>query len=274
MRAEFKTAKGRAYQANQRYRAKKLALSKASAKVNTVADVRTIVNRAIATANEDKHYIKNVYFEQSIPGCGFNSTSTNSGLTTTDSIIPLVVQGDTVSNRDGNRIKVKNLSVRLQLQARPVNVLNNVEGLPFYVRVVFYYRKDSMTNNTNTGILDEGPNSANFTYDTGSLLLNYNKDLFTIVKSKTYKMAPCQAVDGAGVTSVRDPPNGFVSHVLKKFSIKCPKNLIYDDNSAQPMHRIYCAIGVINADGSNISPVSNGTRCRVSLDTHLIFEDS
>lgn len=270
MRAEFKTAKGRAYQARQR----KKAMSKAQSKVNTVADVRTIVNKAIASANEDKHFVKNVYFDVNVPGCGFNSTSTNSGLTTTDSIIPLIIQGDTVSQRDGNRIKVKSLSVRLQLQAKPVSSTNAQEGLPFYVRVVFYNRKDSMTNNTNTGILDEGGSSTNFTYDAGSLLLNYNKDLFNIIKSKTYKMAPCQAADIFGVTLPREPPNGFVSHVLKKFKIKCPKTMIYDDTTAQPMHRIYAAIGVVNADGSNIFPVVGGTRLRVCMDTHLIFEDS
>lgn len=236
-------------------------------------NVKAYVDKAIDRNSEDKHMLKNVFSATNCIGGGFDSTGTNIGLTTTDSIIPLVIQGTAVSNRVGNRINVKSLLVRLMLEAKPVSTSNSVEGLPFYVRVVFYNRKDSMTNPTNNTILDLAGTSTAFTYQNGSLLLKYNTDLFNIISSKTYKMAPCQG-DSGGVTSERQPPNGFVSHVLRQFKLKCPKKLIYDDGSSQPMHRIYCAIGVVNADGQNVQPAITGNRLQVSLDTHIVYEDA
>lgn len=237
---------------------------------NTVKDY---VDKAIDKASEDKHALQNVFSSANCVGGGFNNT-TSKGLTTAISIIPLITQGTTVSNRIGNRINVKSLNIRMVLEARPVQTNNAIEGLPFYVRVVFYNRKDSMTNNTNDTILDLGGSSTAFTFSNASLLLKYNTDLFNIISSKTYKMAPCQGMTDAGVSSERNPPNGFVSHVLKTFKIKCPKRLQYDDTSSNPMHRIYCAIGVVNADGSDVFPATNGSRLQVSMDSHIVYEDN
>lgn len=271
MQAKFKTPAGRRRQYNKRAYAKRKAKAEAA---KVPEKVKAYVKKALDADNEDKHMLKNVFSATNCLGGGFDSTGTNIGLTTTDSIIPLVIQGTAVSNRVGNRINVKSLLVRLMLEAKPVATSNSVEGLPFYVRVVFYNRKDSMTNPTNNTILDLAGTSTSFTYQNQSLLLKYNTDLFNIISSKTYKMAPCQGVTDVGVTSERQPPNGFVSHVLRQFKIKCPKKLIYDDGASQPMHRIYCAIGVVNADGSNVLPALNGTRLQVSLDTQLVYEDS
>lgn len=239
------------------------------------AKVKKYVKSTIARNIENKHYVKDVFFNTNCPGVGFDSTSTNSGLTTSTSIIPTISPGVAVDQRIGNKIRVRQLQVRMHLQSNPVNPTNNsVEGLPFYVRVVFYNRKDSKTNNTNNAILDLGGSSTSFTGATSSLLYNYNKDTFNIIKSQTFKMQPIQRLTAAGVSSDCQVANGFSSHILRSFNIKCPKVLTYDDVSATPNARIFCAIGVVNADGSGIQPAVGGYRLRVSMDSHLVFEDA
>jgi len=239
------------------------------------AKVKKYVKSTIARNIENKHFVKDVYFNAICPGTGFDSTSTNSGLTTSGSIIPTISPGVAVDQRIGNKIRVRQLQIRMHLQSQPVNPTNNsVEGLPFYVRVVFYNRKDSKTNNTNNTILDLGGSSTSFTGATSSLLYNYNKDTFNIIKSQTFKMQPIQRLTGAGVSSDCQVANGFASHILRSFNIKCPKVLVYDDVTAQPNARIFCAIGVVNGDGSSIQPAVGGYRLRVSMDSHLVYEDA
>lgn len=236
--------------------------------------IKKYVKSTIDRQTEDKHDILNVWTNVSCLQNGFDSTSTNQGLTS-GSIIPIIPQGPAVDNRIGNRINVKSLQARLTLIARPVNPTDNyVAGLPFYVRVVFYNRKDSLTNFTNNTILDFGGINAPFSGALESLLLKYNKDTFNIVKSMTFKMAPSQAISGSGVSTAENMPNGFASHIFKTINLKCPKRFQYDDTAAQPNFRLYCAIGIVNADNSLVLPATTGYRLRVSMTSHLTYEDA
>lgn len=271
MNPKWKTAKGKRRAANRRAYLKR----KAAASVKGVPNkIKTYVKKVLDRNAEDKHDLLNVFSTANCQQGGFNSTLTNIGLTSTSSIIPVVSQGTGVDQRIGNRISVKSLTGRLILQARPVNPTDNyVSGLPFYVRVVFYNRKDSMTNYTNDTILDLGGSSTSFTGSLASLLLKYNKDTFNIIKSYTFKMAPAQSINASAISSAENMPNGFMSHVMKNIKIPCVKKLVYDDASIQPNHRIYCAIGVVNSDSSAVLPAGTGYRLRVSLDTHIVYED-
>lgn len=238
--------------------------------------VKDYVNNAIDKQAEDKHYLKSVFANQDCKKGGFDSTLTDTGLTTTSSIIPYPTQGTGSSNRVGNRLNVKSLIVRMHMEAKPIVATTNpAYGLPFYVRVVFYNRKDSATNWTNDTILQLGNSITSFTYQTESLLLQYNKDTYNIIKSFTVKMSPSQALDVNGVSSQVDTPNGFMSHYIKSFRLKCPKRLIFDDTTLQANQKIFCAIGVVNADGSVPFASGSNVACRlqVSMDTHLIYED-
>lgn len=280
MNSKWKTAKGRRRVANRKYYLNKkakavVAAASGSSKGGVSLAVAKYVKKMIDKDQEDKHDLLNVWTNANCLQSGFDSSSTNSGLTTSNSIIPVVTQGVAVDNRIGNQIRPKSLIARLILQARPVNPTDNfVAGLPFYVRVVFYNRKDSMTNNNNTTILDLGGSNTGFTGSLASLLLKYNKDTFNIIKSYTFKMMPAQAVSASSVTSSENMANGFRSHIYKNVRLPIPKKLRYDDTAAQPNHRIYCAVGVVNADNSSVLPITTGYRLRVSMDTHLIFEDA
>jgi len=244
-------------------------------KASVPLKIKNFVKRTLDRQQEDKHDLLNVFSNANCQAGGFDSTLTNTGLTTTSSIIPIISQGVGVDQRIGNRITAKSLTARLVLMARPVNPTDNyVAGLPFYVRVVFYNRKDSMTNNTNNTILDLGGSVTNFSGSVASLLLKYNKDTYNIIKSYTFKMAPAQAINASAISSSENMPNGFSSHIFRNISIPIPKKLVYDDTSAQPNHRIYCAVGVVNADSSAVLPSGTGYRLRVSLDTHLVYEDA
>lgn len=246
-------------------------------KSNVSLSTKKYVKRVLDDKIEDKHYVYSIYNNASIPGGGFNSAATNpTGLTTANSIIPIITQGSNVSQRIGNRINVKSLIVRMSAVAAPVLAgisLNPVEGSPIYLRCVFYNRKDSQTNNTNDTILDFGPTSGAFTQSLESLMLRYNKDTFNIIKSLTFKLAPCQRQD-SGVTDPREPPNGFVPSVFKSFKIKCLVKLHYDDATAQPMHRIFFACGVVNVDGQPVFFVFMVVKVKITLTTHLIYEDA
>jgi len=276
MQSKFKTPAGRRRQYNKRAYAKR----KAAAVAKVPAKVKAYVKKAIDREIEDKYEVLTVFTVGGssttgrIVGYGINNQTTFTGITSANSIIPVLQNGNSSETRLGNKVNVKQFYVRYHLYA--VNqhpVVNPVFGVPFIVCVLFYSRKDSRTNNTNDTLMEFGSTSTSLV-NTSDLTLKFNKDLYNIHGFYKHKMYPSQSVDGTGATSAIAGITGFQPAVQKVVKIKLPSKLIYDDTTAQPTNsRIYCSVGVFNVDNSKYVP-STTFRANIEMSSHIVYQDA
>jgi len=278
MRSEFKTVKGRKAQANRKAYQKR--------KVAKVPDkVKAYVKQALDREIQDKQDVSAILTTAGgsttgfVRGYGINSASVNYGITT-QSIIPQVTQGLDEDKRVGNYVRPKSLVVNYTLNAMPVDagvdVPLNKNPTPFYCAVIFYSRKDSLTNNTNNTLKDFG--SVNFPFETiNDFLLPFNKELYNIHSFKKYKMAPAQEIGVFGTTQTIDllnSVNGYVPMVMKSQTLKLPAKLNFDDATSQPTNaRIYCAIGVFNIDNS-VPDRATTIRVKCEMNSVLTYQNA
>jgi len=285
MNSKWKTAAGRRYQANQKAYKKRKAFAAVTSK-GVPAKVKDFVKRAIDAEIQDKQDVAQIVTVAGgqtsgfVRGYGINSSIANSGLTTI-SVIPPVPIGTDEDKRTGNVIKPKSLVVNYTLNATPIDTgipgaINQQNGMPYYVAVIFYSRKDSRTSSSNVGIKDFG--SVNFSFDTiNDFLLPFNKEMFNIHSFKKYKMYPSQSIGLFGTTQTTDTLNsinGYVPMVMKSQKLSLPAKLLFDDNAQQPTNaRIYCAIGVFNIDNS--TPARADTvRVKVEMNSVLTYQNA
>jgi len=274
MQSKFKTPRGRKRQANRKAYLKR----KANAKVPQ--KVKAYVKRAIDREIEDKYEMKTIFTVGGssttgrIIGYGINNQTSFTGITTTDSIIPVLQNGNSVEGRLGNKLTVKQFYVRYHLYA--VNqhpVVNPVFGVPFIVCVLFYSRKDSRTNNTNDTLMEFGSSNTSLV-NTSDLTLKFNKDLYNIHGFYKHKLYPSQAIDLTGNSTAIAGITGYTPSVSKVVKIKIPAKLVYDDTTAQPTNsRIYCSVGVFNVDNSKYVP-STTFRANIEMSSHIVYQDA
>lgn len=281
MNSKFKTAKGRKRQANRKAYVKR----KAAASAKVPAKVKAYVKKAIDAEIQDKVDLLTVFSTAggsttgNVRGFGIDNTSTFYGITS-GSIIPTVAVGTTEDTRVGNYIKPKSMVVRYTIHANPIDKvtlgINKNEGMPFYVAVVFYSRKDSRGSSINDALKDLGNSSVPFA-TIQDFLVPFNKELYNIHAFKKYKMHPSQSTELVGTTQVVNSinaPAGCVSMVMASQKIKLPSKLIYDDASTVPTNaRVYCAIGVFNFDNSTLDR-STQIRARVEMTSTLTYQNA
>lgn len=278
MNSKFKTAKGRKRQANR-----KAYLKRKGAKVPE--KVKAYVKRAIDAEIQDKCDVQTILSTSGggtsgfVRGFGIDSALPNYGITTAN-IIPSLSLGLDEDKRIGNYVKPKSLVVNYTIMAMPIDKgiteINKNEGMPFYVAVLFYSRKDSKTNNTNSTLKDFGATNLSFT-TINDFLLPFNKELYNIHSFKKYKMYPSQkqevvgtAVELTGVEAI----NGYVPMVMKSQKLPLPARLNFDDGAILPTNaRIYCAIGVFNIDNSTTDRATQ-IRCKVEMNSVLTYQNA
>lgn len=278
MQSKFKTAKGRKRQANARAYQKRKAAAKVPLKV------KAYVKRAIDREIQDKQDVQTILTTAGgsstgfVRGFGIDSATANYGITT-GSVVPIVLSGSEEDRRIGNYLRPKSLVVNYSIFAMPIDKItpsNINEGMPFYVAVLFYSRKDSKTNNTNSTIKDFGGTNLSFT-TINDFLLPFNKELYNIHSFKKYKMYACQRDEIVGTTRVLtalDGINGAVPMVMKSQRLKLPARLNFDDATAAATNsRIYCAIGVFNLDNSTADR-ANTIRARVEMNSVLTYQNA
>lgn len=250
-------------------------------------NVKNYVKKAIDREIQDKEEVNSIFSVAGgattglIRGYGIDSTSANYGITTTNSIVPIIVFGTDEDKRVGNSIRPKSLVARYVINAtalsnNSVTSTNKQFGMPFYVSVLFYNRKDTKTNSTNDTIKDNGSASTDFTtiFDH---LTPWNKDMYNILSYKRYKMYPSQQKEIVGTTEVTTQLpsiNGCVPMVMRSQKLKLPAKLVYDDATQQPSNaRIYCAVGVFNIDNSDPDR-SSTVRATITMTTHMKYQNA
>lgn len=278
MNPKWKTAKGKKRAANRKAYQKR--------KAGKVPEkVKDYVKKALDREIQDKQDVASILTTAGgsttgfVRGYGINSASVNYGIST-QSIIPQVTQGLDEDKRVGNYVRPKSLVVNYTLNAMPVDagvdVPLNKNPTPFYCAVLFYSRKDSLTNNVNSTLKDFG--SVNFPFETiNDFLLPFNKELYNIHSFKKYKMAPATSIGVFGTTTTIDlnnSVNGYVPMVMKSQKLKLPAKLIFDDTTSQPTNaRIYCAIGVFNIDNS-VPDRATTIRVKCEMNSVLTYQNA
>lgn len=250
------------------------------------ATVKAYVKKAIDTEIEDKLDVQQILTTAGgsttglVRGYGINSGTANYGITTV-SVIPTVPLGTDTDKRIGNSIRPKSLYVHYTLNATPIDTgitdaINQQAGMPYYVAVLFYSRKDNRTSSLNTNIKDFG--SINFSFETiNDFLLPFNKDVFNILSFKKYKMYPSQEKGLFGTTVTTSETrsiNGYVPMVMCRQKLKLPNKLMFDDNASQPTNaRIFCAIGVFNIDNS-VPDRATTIRVKAEMNSYLYYQNA
>lgn len=232
--------------------------------------LKAVVKRMINNTEEKKFMTASIAYKSNILGTGFNTTS-NFGYTTSSSIIPVIQQGIGEQQRVGCKIRPVSFLCRGHVLALPTGTSNPYTNIPFYVRVVIWRQKQSMTTLSNTGFLDDGITGGGNDFD-GSLddlMVPYNKDRFQIAVARTFKLQP-SANTG---TQPAENLSKYPMSALFKFRIPLPKTLVYNDTASDPSNaRWYMSAGIVNFDGQ--LAINSIIRANITAQTVLTYTDA
>lgn len=273
--------------------APKVAIKKAINKVK-VNNIKKIVKSVLKKKMELK-ISQQIALADTVPVTGtgllYNPTSSQyRGWCSSSSIIPLISNGTGEADRIGNQVSPKNLRLKYFLTAVPTTDstyvtsatppvslnTNPFRGVPFRVRVIVFRHKYAIDDNSQLNILQNGNSTASFGSNMDNFFRPYNRDEYTIVHSKTIRMAASKHNSGvAGVNSVPDNvPNGSLSFYAGGASIKLPKKLYYNDGQQAPTNQaFFLAVCLCNEDNQADSA---GQYIRLSLtaESQMTFYDA
>lgn len=237
--------------------------------------LKSYVKRMVKSTEEKKFANLEVAYRAHILGTGFDNAAvpTAYGYTTNFNIIPPLTAGTGVANRIGNKVNPTSCFIRGYLRASPITAVggtNSWPNEPFYVRVVLYRMKSSMTTNVNSDILDNGNGTEGFDGTLDGMLLPYSKEKFLIAYSRTFKL---QAPAGTVGTNVNNDIGGLPVAKFFKIKVPLPKTLSYVDVQTDPSNaRWYLAAGVVNTSG-NIAAATD-IRCTITAESVMYFTDA
>ena len=234
--------------------------------------LRSYVNRIVKKQEEVKFFTGSVAYKQSLLGSGFNTTG-NFGFNSSSSIIPVIQQGVGQQQRIGNKINTKGyLLLRGHVLALPTSSTTNpYANMPFYVRIVVWRQKQSLTTNSNTQILDNGLGAGGNDFDgtLDDMMVPYNTDRFQIGATRTFMMQPNSTV---GTYSSENLGKYPCTKFLKIY-VKVPKVLTFNDASLDPTNaRWYVSAGIVNANGD--LAINTIARAQITLDVTMKYTDS
>lgn len=198
-------------------------------------------------------------------------------------IIPSVPTGTGEGSKIGNKITPKNLILKYFLSALPTTDstftggnTNPFKGVPFRVRVIVFRHKFAIDDYSQTNILQNGSSTTSFGSGIDNFFRPYNRDEFTIVYSKTIKMAAVKHVSGAtGATiTTENVPNGTLSFYAGSAKLPLPKVLRYNDGADVPTNQGYfMAVCYCNDDGTADSAGAY-RRVQLNAETNMTYYDA
>lgn len=236
--------------------------------------LKSYVKRIVSGTEEKKKAVLQVAYKSFINGTGFDNAAIPAyGYTSAIPVIPLVSYGTTVSDRVGNVIRPTSCYLRGYLRASPVTIStgnNYWPNEPFYVRVVLYRPKVSMSSNINSDIMDNGSSSQGFDGELDAMILPYNTEKFLIGYSRTFKMQAPAATVG---TVVNNDIGGLPVSQFFKIRVPLPKKLTFVDTQQSPSNaRWYLSAGVVNTSG-NLAAATD-IRATITFDSVMQFTDA
>lgn len=263
----------------------------AKAKVN---NIKKIVNSVLKSKNELK-IAQNLTLAENIgitgTGLLYNPVGAqyrgwSSGFNTPGGVIPLISAGTGESDRIGNVVQPKTNIIKYFLTALPttdgtytsggvVANSNPFRGVPFRVRVIVYRHKYANDDWSQGNLLQTGNTTSGFGSAMDNFFRPYNRDEYTIVYSKTIRMAASKHNSGAaGVNSVPENSiNGALSFYSGNIKVPCPKTLKYNDGANIPTNTgFFMAVCYCNEDGQ-IDNTSVYTRLSINAECQMTYYD-
>lgn len=268
-RKKFNYAKAHGYRRKSRSKASK-AIAKYKPRKISVYAIRKIAKQVVSKQVETKtiQYSSN----------GFNVYPSNHS-SFNASIFPCspyasylqIDQGTGQGERIGNRIKVKNLSIKGTLWAMPYDATTNTVPQPSQVIIRFFINRATPTTTPGnmTGFLQNANGSTNLQNDLTDFVTPYNEDGYKVFCVRKLKIGFANN-DGTGAypTGQYFTNNDFKLNVnfkvnLTKYQIK---NVIYNDTATQPRVRgIFCSMQAVAASGGNYQATTIPVRAAWTL---------
>jgi len=198
-------------------------------------------------------------------------------------IIPAVPSGTGEGQKIGNKIMTRSLVLKYFLRALPTtdsvwtgNNTNPFKGVPFRVRVIVFRHKYSIDDYGQTNILQNGNGSTSFGSGIDNFFRPYNKDEYTIVYSKTVKMAACKHITGSvgTIITTENTPLGATSFYAGKARLPLPKVLRFNDAADVATNQGYfLAVCLCNEDGTADS-AGTYKRLELNAETQMTYYDA
>lgn len=254
-----------------------------------VNNIKSIVKNVMKKTVERKFAMKNFIADKvAVPGCGLNYNGTTNlngwcnGPTDGYGILPSIPAGSGEGSRIGVKITPKSCFLRYSLLASTTTDstvtlnTNPYKGIPFRVRVIIFRHRYAIDDFAQNNIVNIGNGATDLTADVDTYFRPYNKDEYTIVYSKTHRMAALRHVTGAAGTTVttENLPNGCMTYVNGRARVPLPKVLRYNDQvvTNYPTNIGYfLAFAVVNDDGSTVTTAQS--RVMASAESGMYFTD-
>ncbi len=194
---------------------------------------------------------------------------TTSGTFQTNNVIPLIpnhdnpmLQGDSNSDRIGNKIKIKSVHLKLIIMPLNYNSTTNPTPRPHDVRMIICHSKATPTAPiVSSTFFDSNNATVSPQDDLSDMLLDVNKDIYVVSSDKKFKvgyttMAGTGANPGNQYFANNDYKyNKFIQMDITKY---CPASVVWNDDSSTPVSFLPVAIlmgananGVTSTDGES-----------------------
>jgi hypothetical protein len=256
---------------------KKPAMAKKAKSKKTTASFNRRVLAVVNRGRERKNKVFNLLVDTPLYGSGLTMTGQGHHGQVVDIMgAAAIVQGTTQDSRIGNRIGNVKLNIRGFVRTREFNANTNPYMVPYEVHILVY--KNKLDHNGAFTSLKNDINgvSSQVTGDAMNTLRPWNRDMYIIKKHLTLKMnaQPEVATQQHNPAVLINPQSGF-NPVMRRFSIDIPvaKNWIYNDLGNIPLND-WCHVAAYVVNGDGVTFANTVSRCVVSMDAYLSFEDA
>lgn len=233
--------------------------------------LRTYVKREIARHEETKFMSNTIAYKAGVAGTGFD-TATGMGYNTSSNIIPVIQMGLGDQQRIANKISPVYCQVKGHILALPTSTTtNNFPNTPFYVRIVIWRQRQSMTTAVNDLILRDNVSSGGIPFNgtLDDLMYPYNKERYVIAASRQFMLQP----NANGGTLPAENLSRYPVSKFFKIRVPVPKTFVYNDTAQDPSNcRWYFSVGIVNIDGT--LSVNTNFRAQVTAECLLKYKDA
>lgn len=208
-----------------------------------------------------KSYIKrtvhNNIENKSIINYGANlaiTTSVNGVVPSTLNLVPTIAQGTSNSQRTGNEVKITKAYLRGFVNLLPYNATSNPMISPLWVKMFLVRSKYINTNlisqtDINSSFLNGGASNIPLQGNTLDMLFDVNRDTWTLLATKTFKIGQTAFNGTSG-----DTPTGDNSPMSQRFYFNFTKHLkrplkYPDGSNVCQNNNLFLVTQVVRADG-------------------------
>jgi hypothetical protein len=250
-------------------------LNKGKKSTLTAKEVKKIVKQQVKTVAETKHKISNIFSATPVPGGGLSDTSGGYGAINHNIFNTLQVsQGTEQDQRVGNKITSCNLKLSGFICSKLYSSVTN----PFCAyeahMIVFKSKRDPFVNNPNYIVSLPADNNDRITGTVMNSCYPWNKDGYTILKHKVWRMLPRVPDNPPSVTTVPGVNVDSSAVAFKRFKIfiDIKNTLLYNDNENIPTNESI-AVGFYFINGNGQDSSASHQKFDVWMDAEIHYKD-